>query len=244
MHHYKKTEPRYLFRSAYMVIFFLASCSTLKDTSKYQLNDGFYKVKMSDGKMTKVYVLAGSDSIKAYRKQDLSSKKIDTVKSTLILFPSQKPEKFTDHSFRRTTFDFDVLTVLFKYRPSIKGFPPQFNATFNGAAYFGYRTDIYKLSYRSTPLGIFKRNVTHYGYSFGFFTGLGSARIDEYVTQNALSIEYDGLVNLSGFAAIIAIDKLTAGITVGADHLLDRNSSLWVNNGKPWIGLSIGLNIN
>lgn len=226
-----------------LMLFLFASCSPLKDTSKYQLNDGFYKTRI-DSIPVKVYVLAGSDSIKIYRKALLSSGKIDTVKSTLFMFPAVKPAKFTDQSFRRTTFDLDFLTVLFKYRPSVKGFPPQFNTTFNGAAYFGYRTDVYKLEYRSTPLHVYKRNITHIGYSFGFFTGLGTARIDEYVTQNALNYEYDGLVNLSGFAAILAIDKLTAGLTLGADHLLDRNHDLWVNNGKPWIGLSIGLNIN
>jgi hypothetical protein len=49
----------------------------------------------------------------------------------------------------------------------------------------------------------------------GLFTGLGTARIDEYVTSNALSIEYDGLVNLTGIAVIAAVDKLTAGLTFG-----------------------------
>jgi hypothetical protein len=224
-------------------LFVCSSCETLKDSSKYQLTDGFYKTRVNGGP-EKVYVLAGSDSIKIYRRQDLASKKIDTVKSTLVIFSAQKPEKYTDHFFRRNTFDLDVLTVLFKYRPPVKGFPPQFNTTFNGAAYFGYRTDVYKLRYKATPLHIFKRSITHYGYSVGFFTGLGTARIDEYDTQNILSIEYDGLVNLSGFAAIIAIDKLTAGLTLGVDHLLDKNSHAWINNGKPWIGLSLGLNIN
>ncbi len=138
----------------------------------------------------------------------------------------------------------DVLTVLFKYRPSAKGFPPQLNATFNGAAYFGYRTDAYKLSYSRTPLHIFKRTITHYGYSFGFFTGFGTARIDEYDTNNALSIEYDGLVNLLGVAVILAVDKVTFGLTCGTDHLLDKNAKVWVNNGKPWLGISIGLNLN
>jgi hypothetical protein len=222
---------------------FCMSCETLKDSSKYQLIDGFYKTRIND-RLTKVYVLAGSDSIKIYRKEDMGSKRIDTIKSTLIFFSPQKPNHFKDYSFHRNTFDVDVLTVLFKYRPPVKEFPPQFNATFNGAAYFGYRTDVYKLMYNETPLHIYKRRITHYGYSFGFFTGLGSARIDEFVTRNALSIEYDGLVNLSGFAAIIAIDKLTAGLTLGADHLLDKNSHVWVNNGKLWIGLSLGLNLN
>ncbi len=94
------------------------------------------------------------------------------------------------------------------------------------------------------PLHDYRRGITHYGYSVGLFTGFGTARIDEYVTNNALNIEYDGLVNLTGAALIIAVDKLTAGLTFGEDHLLDRNRKLWVTNGKVWIGLSLGLNLN
>jgi hypothetical protein len=220
-----------------------ASCETIKQSSKYQFNEGYYKVRL-DGKVEKVYVLTGSDSIKVYRRKDLNSKQIDTVKAVLISFPPKKPAGFTGHSFHRNTFDVDVLTVLFKYRPVAKGFPPQFNATFNGAVYLGYRTDAYNLSYSKTPLHLFNRVITHYGYSFGVFTGFGTARIDEYVTNNALSIEYDGLVNLSGVAVILAVDKLTFGLTLGVDHLLDRNSDVWVNNGRPWLGISIGLNLN
>lgn len=222
---------------------FLSSCETLKQSSKYQFNEGYYKVR-NGKKVEKVYVLTGSDTIKEFSKSVLAQKKIDTSKIVSIVFPSQKPTQFVNRSFRQGTFDADVLTVLFKYRPPAKGFPPQFNATFNGAVFLGYRTDVYKLSYSSTPLKVYKRRIAHYGYSFGFFTGFGTARIDEYVTNRALNIEYDGLVNLSGLAIVLAADKLTAGITFGVDHLLDRNRNVWVNNGRPWVGLSLGLNLN
>ena len=226
-----------------ILLILLSSCETLKQSSKYQFIDGFYKTNL-DGGVRTIYVLAGSDTIKAYRKSDLGTGKIDSTKAILIGFPSKKPDKFSNLSFNSKTFDVDVLTVLFKYRPPVKDFPPQFNTTFNGAAYFGYRTDVYKLSYKETPMHIFNRRIIHYGYSIGLFSGLGTARIDEYVTNNALSIQYDGLVNLSGIALILAVDKLTAGLTFGEDRLLDKNHSVWVNNAKPWIGLSIGLNIN
>jgi hypothetical protein len=239
----KKQQRLFYFLFLQAPVLLMYSCETLKDSSKFQFKDGYYKTTLSN-KPAKVYVLAGSDSIKAYFKQDLSSKKIDTLKATVFVFSEQKPRQFETHSFKRTTFDIDVLTVLFKFRPAVNNFPPQFNATFNGAVYAGYRTDVYSLEYKASPLHVFKRSITHYGYSFGFFSGFGSARIDEYVTLNSLSIQYDGLVNLSGFAAIIAIDKLTAGLTIGVDHLLDKNSHVWVNNGKPWIGISLGLNLN
>ena len=83
-----------------------------------------------------------------------------------------------------------------------------------------------------------KRSITHFGYSLGFFSGFGTARIDEYDTEGALNYEYDGLVNLTGIAIIAALDKLTAGLMIGVDHLLDKNSSAWINNGKTRIGIS------
>ena len=222
----------------------ISSCETLKESSKYKFNDGFYTTNNA-GHHEKVYVLAGSDTIKEYQRSALQGMhSTDSIKSVRLVFPDKKPKDFTDHVFRQGAFDIDVLTVLFKYRPPASNFPPQLNATFNGAVYTGYRTDIYRLSYKQTPLHDFRRKVSHYGFSAGIFSGLGTARIDEYVTNNALAIQYDGMVNLTGLALILAADRLTAGITLGEDHLLDRNHQLWVNNGKVWIGLSLGLNLN
>ncbi len=195
-------------------------------------------------KEKKLYVLTGSDTIKAFRAKDIAGEKIDTSRAFLFAFPPLKPGNFSSTSFTRNTLDFDILTILFKYRFPVNGFPPQLNASFNGALYLGYRTDVYKLTYKSTPIRYMKRSITHYGYSVGLFSGFGTARIDEYDTKGALNYEYDGLVNLTGFAIIAALDKLTAGLTIGVDHLLDKNNAVWINNGKPWIGLSLGLNLN
>ena len=211
----------------------LSSCESLKESSKYQFVEGYYKVAVK-GKNEKLYVLTGSDTIKAYKARDIEAEKIDTTHALLFAFPPLRPNNFSATSFTRNTLDFDILTILFKYRFPVKGFPPQLNASFNGALYLGYRTDVYKLSYKTTPMRYMKRSVTHYGYSVGFFSGLGTARIDEYDTEGALNYEYDGLVNLTGIAIIAALDKLTAGLTIGVDHLLDKNSALWINNGKPW----------
>jgi hypothetical protein len=224
-------------------VIMLSSCESLKESSKYQFVEGYYKVKVK-GKTEKLYVLTGSDTIKAFRSRDIIGEKIDTTHAFLFAFPQLKPDNFSSISFIRNTLDFDILTILFKYRFPVNGFPPQLNASFNGALYLGYRTDVYKLSYKTTPMRYMKRSITHYGYSVGFFSGFGTARIDEYDTEGALNYEYDGLVNLTGVAIIVALDKLTAGLTMGVDHLLDKNSAVWINNGKPWIGISLGLNLN
>ncbi len=222
----------------------LAGCGTIKESSKYQFNEGFYRSNLFHKKKQLAYVEPQDDSIKVYYTKD-KQRNIDTNYSIKLAFPGKsKPLKFESYTFTRSTFDIDVLSVLFKYRPAVKDFPNQFNTPLNGALYLGYRNDIYRLSYKKTPLQVFKRTITHYAYSLGIFSGIGTARIDEYVTLNAINMEYDGAVNLFGIAAILGVDKLTFGLTAGEDNLLDGNKKYWVNQLKPWFGISIGLNLN
>lgn len=190
-------------------------------------------------------MVPAEDSIKIYSAKSIEKGFVDTAKKIKVVFPeNKKPLDFENYSFKKNSFDLDVLSILFKYRPVVKNFPRQFNTGFSGAVYFGYRTDVYHLSYKQTPLKEWKRNINHYGYSFGVFTGIGTARIDPSVTLNRIDYEYDGVTNLTGICFIIAVNKLSLGITSGVDFLLDKNRKYWVNNKKPWIGLAIGLNIN
>ena len=193
-----------------------------------------------------MYVVPADESIKVYTEKSLHKDFVDTATSLKIaFFPDQKPQDFENYVFRQNSLDADILSILLKYRPSINGFPNQLNTSIlNGALYLGYRTDLYKLTYTQSPLRIFRRDIVHYGFSFGIFTGVGSSGIDEFVTQNGINIQYDGFLNVSGIAVIIALNKLTFGLTFGADHLLDKNRKAWIYQGKPWVGLSVGLNLN
>lgn len=225
----------------------MSGCEPLRQSSKYQFADGFYTTNPDSTKSRKMYVVADGDSVKVYSVRDTSRHvQVDTNKAIVIAFPPviKTGAPGIDESFDRTTFDLDVLTILFKYRPAVKGFPAQLNTTFNGALYAGCRKDRYTLHYDRTPLGISKRSISHYGYSIGCFAGLGTARIDEYVTLNRLDIEYDGVVTEEGVAAIVGINKISFGLLAGFDHLLDHNHIYWVNQAKPWIGISVGLNLN
>jgi len=222
------------------------SCEGLKQSSKYGFSEGYYKGHFSKQPAATVYVFPDEDSVKVYTKQALAAAKPDSVKSLYNVFPHTIPASTgKEFFFVQHTFDLDFLSILVKYRPNVNGFPNQFNTSIlNGAVFIGYRTDIYRLHYHPTPFHTSKRDITHYGFSFGAFTGLGATRIDEYVTEGALNIQYDGVVNPSGIAAILAVNKLTFGLTGGVDHLLDKNHSYWIYQGKPWIGLSVGLNLN
>ena len=225
----------------------LQSCQTLKQSPKFGFVEGYYKSRIHHKKLKKVYVVPEEDSIKVYTKKEIQRSLVDTLQSFKIAFPAnKKPEAFESYTFRQNTFDIDIITILLRYRPPLGTRAYQFSpASFNTCVYFGYRTDSYHLHYIQTPLGTFKRNITHYGFSLGGFTGLGSVNINNgNVTQNAVPNPYDAIINITGLAAFVVVERFTYGVSLGYDHLLDKNRKLWVYQGQLWFGLTIGLNIH
>jgi hypothetical protein len=108
----------------------------------------------------------------------------------------------------------------------------------------GYRLDNYSVDYKPKILKTAERDITHYGFSLGIFSGFGSTFMSPTTTNNILNQEYDGVVWNKGIAGIIAIDRFTLGLALGTDHLLDKNKSIWIYQGKAWLGLVFGLNLN
>lgn len=222
-----------------------SSCSFLKNSPKYNFAEGYYRSRLFHKKVKNIYVVPSDDTIKVYSAKSLRKELVDTTQTVKLAFPqNQRPLQFKNYKFKKASFDIDALTIPFKYRPAVNGFPRQLNATFNGAVYLGYRSDIYVCSYTQTPLRVFKRNITHYGYSIGLFTGIGTSRMDEFVTNRGIDIQYDGAVSLSGINLVMGLEKLSLGLALGFDYLLDKNRKYWVNEGKPWLGISFGLNLN
>ena len=221
------------------------SCRSIRQTPKTGLVEGYYYSRLFHKKMKHIYVVPMDDTIKVYSAKKLGEG-LDTTQAMKLALPEHtKPADFENYSFKKASLDLDLINILFKLRPAVKGFPPQFNNNIlNGALYMGRRMDIYRFNYRKSPLGEYNRTTTHIGYSFGVFSGFGASRIDEYVSLGALAIEYDGLVNISGIGASFAIDKFNFGLNLGVDHLLDKNHNLWIYQGKPWLGVSIGINLN
>jgi hypothetical protein len=225
----------------------LVGCVGLNETSKYQFIDGVYKAKIPGRPNSRVYILVSEDSIRAIPiTRGHKQLTIDTFSSFTLPFPPTKPSGSvtTDVDFVQKTLDLDVLTILFKVRPGTTSIPTQLNTNFNGAFYLGFRSDKYSLSYNRSMLNSYKKTITHYGYSFGFFSGLGATTMNPYVTNSQVSQEYDGLILPNGLAAIVGINNLSVGFALGTDFLLDRHRSYWIYQGKPWLGLSVGLNIN
>ena len=143
----------------------------------------------------------------------------------------------------RNTFDIDVLTVPFKIRPSVKGFPEQLNANFDAALYLGRRRDNYEISNVKTK-GESKLHLTGVGYGYGGFIGLGSVTMNPFVTNQTIDYEYDGFVLNGGFAGIYDAKKFNIGLALGADFLVDKNRRNWIYQCKPWLGVLFGINLN
>lgn len=122
--------------------------------------------------------------------------------------------------------------------------PRQFNTNLNGAVYLGYRTDIYGIDYRRSPLGTYEQRLNHFGFSGGLFTGLGGTALNPWVSFPAIDQEYDGFIWSKGVAGIVGFNNITAGLALGWDHLLDPNRKVWIYQSKPWLGLAFGLNLN
>jgi hypothetical protein len=221
-------------------------CRSLYDTPKFQFSDGYYKIKVPDSKPTKIYVENEYDSVVIYllhRKGN--SYTINTSSRRKITLPQFKEDSlFRSVSFMHPSLDIDFHTMPIKYRPQTEGFPGQLTANINGALYLGYRRDYYKTNYRKLVSGKYKREIIHHAYSVGGVCGLGSTSMNPWVTQPGISSEYEGLVWLKGLAFIVGVADFSIGFALGWDSLLDDNSRVWIYQGKPWIGLVLGLQLN
>lgn len=227
-------------------ISFLSSCSSLQESPKYSFSEGIYKTKIEGTRAGKVYVDIFTDSLVLYPASLANGTvTLDTLHKTAIAIPAERKEGLTKpFLFSRYSFDLDVLTIPFKFRPPVAGIPPQLNTAFQGALYVGARGDVFRLNYKKSPAHNYRRSTNHFGYSFGLFSGLGSSVVNETVTNDQVEYEYDGVVFLNGVAGIVGVNNFTVGLAIGFDHLLDRNRAYWIYQKKPWLGLALGLNLN
>lgn len=227
-----------------VLLLVLNSCSIPQKTAKQELSDGFYK-KRSFTKKSDVFIDVVGDTIDVYPTTIQNNVVvIDTLTAFESYLSEHKAQEKIDFSLTQHSFDVDFLTIPLKFRFAEKDVPAQLNTNLNGTVYLGYRTDTYKINYRTNPLKTAVRHIDHFGYSLGFFTGFGNAPISPTNTNNVLQQEYDGIIWSKGVAGIIGINNFTIGMTVGFDNLLDRNKTSWIYENKPWIGLAVGLNLN
>lgn len=144
--------------------------------------------------------------------------------------------------FYRRTLDVDVLTIPFRIRPSVEGFPTQLNPNFSAALYLGRRIDSYHL--KPKPQRQSGSFISGFGAGYGGFIGLGSATINPFVTRNTISYEYEGFVLTGGLAGIYDAKKFNLGVAIGSDLLMDQNRANWLYHKKIWFGVLFGINLN
>jgi hypothetical protein len=222
-----------------------SGCKSTKDNPKYNFADGVYHTRVK-GEKQQVYVENSEDSVIIYALQK-GWKRLNVKASTL---PKKSYSQHTlmktigENKYWQNSFDVDILTIPLKYRPTRPTFPKQLSNNLNGVVYLGYRKDIYRLSYDKDPIGRIHQKSKHYGISGGLITGIGATAMNSWVTNDQITIEYDGLIWSKGIAVLIGLDQLTFGLTAAIDHLLDENKNVWIYQGKPYLGLTVGLNLN
>jgi hypothetical protein len=226
-----------------VVALFFSACGVFRDTLSDTFSEGKYRSKIFNTK--KVYAKNNSDSLIVYKLHKVGKEFIaDTIKPNVKVFPDKTNTCIAPQVFDCFTLDFDALTIPFKYRFNTKSLPQQFTTSLNGAVYLGFRNDRYKLIYKKHFFNYYQREIRHYAISIGGFTGFGSTAMNPWVTDYAINSEYEGVVWSKGVALIMAIGKFTSGLSIGWDNLLDKNNKSWIYEGKPWVGLVFGLNLN
>lgn len=210
----------------------LVSCAALKETARYEFVDDEYWYRQRPNNYQKVYVDA-----------DLDNDVIDIypVSSAEEDIPSL--QEHVDQYFIMKDLHVNILTIPFKLRPSVAGFPSQLNSNFNGEIFLGYRVDKFRRHFKNTPAG-YKDEMLHWGISGGIFGGIGSSVIAPWTTSYQTMDEYNGLVMSRGIAVLGAVNRLNVGFALGWDYLTDRDKNIWIHQNKIWYGLAIGLNLN
>ena len=228
-------------------LLFLVSCTTIEQAATHGFNSGYYRMH-SAGKVEKVYASVEDNRITAYT---VSAKNLsDRSILNCSLLPSDSACHYPFH-FSKTSIDIDLTSVLFKYRPTrswttpVSGhLPGQLVTDFNAAIYAGPRFDKYNIIAQQDPLGKCRYRVVNRGFDVGILAGLGTTPINPFTTRNQLTTEYSALLIQTGLAAFIETSFASFGISGGFDFITGSQRRYWVYQGKPWIGLVIGIALN
>lgn len=153
--------------SVYLLLLFMVTgCGLLRENTIYELENGRYK-NTTTGMKQKVWAKFEDTVIRLCPLQNKNESKKNSPK--LFSFTEVSAPGSPYLKLKKSSFDIDVLTIPFKYRPSVKGFPNQLNANFSGAVYAGLRNDFYHFKYDTNDIGENRRKLNHLGVSFGLF---------------------------------------------------------------------------
>jgi hypothetical protein len=225
---------RYTFILFCSIIFF-SSCKILQPSMKNVLENGNYEFSNTDSSTKKVYL--------NNRNEDLVLSSYDIDSTELHLLNESNYFLKTISLNQKNLLDIDLITTPVKFRTGQSMMQPQLNSSLNASIYIGLRNNYNLISYKK-GYNKYQRYISSYGLSYGLFAGLSNTSMNPWVTNEHISKEYDGVVFTKGVSGIIGLNKFTIGLSIGIDNLLDPNKKYWIYEGKPWAGVSFGLNIN
>ncbi len=165
------------------------------------------------------------------------------IKPSILSIPMSLGDStsFREVVLRKQGLDVDITSILLKYRPSVNGSPAQLNTDLNVAVYAGWRRDLFRINTSTDPLGKRHTRIRNLGYDVGIFAGPGTTTVGPFSTGNHRSDEYAGMVLQAGVAGFVESSMASFGLSIGYDHLLSPDRSVWIYRNKPWVGFIVGI---
>lgn len=223
------------------LITFLSSCNTIEKASNHGFNSGYYKLKSENNTIKNVYLDITDEQINVYQHK---KRQVDHKQFLTIPLKTTDSLLFNQIVFKKQSLDFDLTSILFKYRPSTDGLPAQLTTDLNIALYTGWRHDSYQIKSKKDPLDKSYYKINNRGYDFGVFAGPGTTLVSPFTTRNKRSDEYNGMIIQGGVAGFLELSMASFGFAVGYDYLLSKDRNIWIYNNKPWVGFVVGIALN
>jgi hypothetical protein len=220
-----------------------ASCVSIGKITRHDFDSGFYNRKIQGAQPSSVYAKVTEDSVIIYPVITIDKKESpDTSSGIAMKLKKTKTDKYLNKScFINNSVDIDLTSILFKYRQPKDDVPEQFSADLNFAIFLGFRKDFYKMSSTVYPLHDEISFIRQVGFDLGIFAGIGTSPVNPTNTNNKTSQQYDAMIFQKGVAAFISYGKMSLGLALGFDNLMDKNRPSWVFDQKPYLGLVIGI---
>jgi len=220
----------------------LSACTPSGLIAKHDFGSGYYDLKSEKAGSLKVYADVYDDSLVLYQMKSAITKEVDPESGKAIEISSINPDNDLYGSrFIKNSVELDLSTIPVKFRPSISGVPVQMNSNLNALLYLGARKDYFIIKSLESPVNRNYSFIRQMGFDFGIFAGLGITPVNPSVTQDNISIEYDGIVFQKGIGAFITVNYISVGITLGFDNLMSSDSKTWIYNNRPYLGLALGI---
>jgi len=219
------------------------SCVSTGKIARHDFDSGFYNLKTQGAQPSSVYAKVTEDSVIIYPVITIDKKESpDTSSGIAMKLKKTKTDNYLNKScFTNNSIDIDLTSILFKYRQPKDDVPAQFSADLNFAIFLGFRKDYYKMASSTRQPHDEMSFIRQVGFDLGIFAGIGTSPVNPTNTNNKTSQQYDAMIFQKGVAGFISYGKMSLGLALGFDNLMDKNRPSWVFDQKPYLGLVIGI---